>query len=135
MFRNKPAITQWLQVTAWEFGLTAAMVVVYIIIGKFTDKVIIGAVLGAIIASLNFLALTITVSKAADRAEGTGEAAKAKMSVQASSVIRMLVLAGIYILLLKAEICDPIAALLPLIFIQLGITLMEFFRKDGANKK
>ena len=45
-------------------------------------------------------------------------------------MIRLLVLAAIYILLFRAKLCDPIAALLPLLLAQGVLKLVEFFRND-----
>ena len=43
---------------------------------------------------------------------------------------RPLVLALIYIVLFRAKVCDPVAALLPLLFAQVAIKVLEFFRND-----
>jgi hypothetical protein len=135
VFHNKAAIKQLVGVCIGEVICICLMLGVYAIIGRFTVKVLLGAVCGGVLSLLNFLFLSITVSRAADRAEKTGEASKAKLSVQSSSVIRMLVLAVAYIAILKAGLCEPIAAILPLVFVQISITLMEYFRKDGGEQK
>ena len=73
--------------------------------------------------------------KAVCFAAETGDAAKAKLSVQSSSVIRMLVMAALYIVILKSGKCDPLAAILPLVFVQISISVTEFFRKEAAKSK
>ena len=45
----------------------------------------------------------------------------------------LLGMALILIASLRAELCDPVAALLPLLFVQLRINLTEFFRRDGEK--
>ena len=40
---------------------------------------------------------------------------------------------SIYVLLFHAKVCDPLAALLPLLFAQAAIKLIEFFRKDSKG--
>lgn len=130
MYHNEGEIRQFLRVSLGVLCLTAVMLGVYAIIGRFTLRVLIGAAFGAFMSCANFLALTITVSRASDRAQG-GDPAKAKMAVQGSSVLRLLVLAAVYIVVLKAKFCDPIAAILPLVFVQISISVTEFFRKDG----
>ena len=62
-----------------------------------------------------------------------GEAVKARVSVQVMALVRLLLLAVLYILILKSGACDPIAAILPLLFLQLSIVLTEFFRKDKGD--
>ena len=59
-----------------------------------------------------------------------GSPQKAQLEIQTSSVVRPLVLALIYIVLFRAKVCDPVAALLPLLFAQVAIKVLEFFRND-----
>ena len=92
-----------------------------------------GGLLGTVIAVGNFLALSITVSNALDRAAAGDNSVKACMSIQSSSVVRTAILAVIYVLLFHAKVCDPLAALLPLLFAQAAIKLIEFFRKDSKG--
>ena len=135
MFRNNEEIKQFLKVSVWELVCVAIMFLVYKLIGKLTSKVILGGIFGAVVSLANFLLLTIVVTRAAEKAEKDGNAAKAKLSVQASSVYRLLGIAVLYIIVLKAGVCDPIASILPLPFTQLSINLMEFFRRDGDKNK
>lgn len=107
-----------------------AMLGVYALLGKFTTSVFLGAVIGSVLAIGNFLSLSITVSNALDRAARDQDPQRAQLSIQASSVVRLLVLAAIYILLFRAEVCDPVAALIPLLLAQAALKLVEFFRKD-----
>jgi hypothetical protein len=68
-----------------------------------------------------------------DRAAAGDNSVKACMSIQSSSVVRTAILAVIYVLLFHAKVCDPLAALLPLLFAQAAIKLIEFFRKDSKG--
>lgn len=110
-----------------------AMLGVYALLGKFTASVFLGAVIGSVLAIGNFLSLSITVSNALDRAARDQDPQRAQLSIQASSVVRLLVLAAIYILLFRAEVCDPVAALIPLLLAQAALKLVEFFRKDDKG--
>ena len=92
-----------------------------------------GAVLGFLLAMGNFVSLSITVSNALDRAARDNDPQRAQLSIQSSSVIRLLVLAVIYIVLFRAKVCDPVAALLPLLLAQVALKLVEFFRKDDKG--
>ena len=40
-----------------------------------------------------------------------------------------------YILIFRAKLCDPVAAILPLLFAQISLKLIEFFRKDPAKSE
>lgn len=117
--------------------LTIAMIIcvgimlgIYALLGIFTRQVLVGAVVGLLLSIGNFVSLSITVSNALDRAARDNDPQRAQLSIQASSVIRLLVLAAIYILLFRAKLCDPIAALLPLLLAQGVLKLVEFFRND-----
>ena len=113
-------------------GCSAIMLAIYAVVGRFTTAVLLG-LLGTVIAVGNFLALSITVSNALDRAAAGDNSVKACMSIQSSSVVRTAILAVIYVLLFHAKVCDPLAALLPLLFAQAAIKLIEFFRKDSKG--
>lgn len=111
----------------------AVMLAVYGLLGFFSIKVLLGAVIGYLLAMGNFISLSITVSNALDRAARDQEPQRAQLAIQSSSVIRLLVLAGIYILLFRTRVCDPLAALLPLLLAQAALKLVEFFRKDDKG--
>ena len=106
----------------------AAMLAVYALTGHFTTAVLLGALIGFVMAMGNFLSLSITVSNAMNRAANGGSPQKAQM--ETSSVVRPVILVIIYILLFRAELCDPLAAILPLLFAQICIKLIDFFRPD-----
>ena len=127
--RNKEAIAQVGRIAVGEAICVGLMLAVYGLLRKFTVKVLIGALLGGTLAVLNFLFLSMAVIRAADRAQ-QGEAGKATLSVQASSVYRLLAMGAILVLAFKAELCDPVAALLPLLFVRVTINLMDFFGKE-----
>ena len=74
--------------------------------------------------------LSITVSNAMNRAANGGSPQKAQLEIQTSSVVRPVILVIIYILLFRVELCDPLAAILPLLFAQVCIKLIDFFRPD-----
>lgn len=111
----------------------AIMLGVYALLGAFTSSVVVGAILGFVLAVGNFVSLSITVSNAMDRSARDKDPQRAQLSIQASGVIRLLVLAAIYILLFRAKVCDPVAALLPLLMAQAVLKLVEFFRKDDEG--
>ena len=112
----------------------AAMLAVYALAGHFTNAVLLGAMIGFVLSMGNFLSLSITVSNALDRAANGGSPQKAQQEIQTSSVVRPVVLVIIYILIFRAKLCDPLAAILPLLFAQVCLKLIDFFRKDDSSK-
>lgn len=135
MYRNRDVIRQIGRVALGEVVCVAIMLGVYALLGYFTTKVLLGALLGCLLAILNFFFLSMAVTRAIDRAATTGEAAKAKLSVQSSSTLRLLAMAVVLFIAFQADVCDPLASLLPLLFLQISMNIMEFFRKDGEKSK
>lgn len=133
MQKHKDVLHQTGRLALALVGCVGAMLGVYALLGKFTTSVFLGAVIGSVLAIGNFLSLSITVSNALDRAARDQDPQRAQLSIQASSVVRLLVLAAIYILLFRAEVCDPVAALIPLLLAQAALKLVEFFRKDDKG--
>lgn len=133
--KHRDILLQILRVFIGEAACTALMILFFFLLNKLDSSVWLGALAGSILAIGNFFFLSIAVSKAADRAASGGEkeAAKATISVQRSSTARLLVLLALFFLLLKSGHFNPIATVLPLVFVQTSIYVTEFFRKDGVK--
>ena len=93
----------------------AVMFGVYALLGRFDRKVLLGGLSGGGIAVGHFLFLSITIARALDRAAEDSDPARLQLSIQASTGIRLLFIAVVLILLFRADICDPVAALIPLL--------------------
>ena len=130
MQKNRGVLRQVGGLAAALLVCIAVMLAVYALLGRLDRMVLFGALFGWLLAIGNFLSLSITVSNALDRAANGGSSQKAQLEIQTSSVVRPLVLAVIYIVLFRAKVCDPVAALLPLLFAQVAIKVLEFFRND-----
>lgn len=133
MQKHREILHQVGRLTAALAVCVAVMLVIYALLGAFTSSALLGAIIGMVLAIGNFVSLSITVSNAVDRAARDNDPQRAQLSIQASGVIRLLVLAVIYILLFRAKVCDPVAALLPLLMAQAVLKLVEFFRKDDKG--
>lgn len=133
MQKHRDIFCQIARLAAALLACVAVMLAVYGVLGFFSVKVLLGAIVGYLLAMGNFVSLSITVSNALDRAARDQEPQRAQLSIQSSSVIRLLVLAAIYILLFRAKVCDPLATLLPLLLAQAALKLVEFFRKDDKG--
>lgn len=133
MQKHREILHQVVRLTVALAVCVAIMLAIYALLGAFTSSVLLGAIIGMVLAIGNFVSLSITVSNAVDRAARDNDPQRAQLSIQASGVIRLLVLAVIYILLFRAKVCDPVAALLPLLMAQAVLKLVEFFRKDDKG--
>ena len=110
---------------------TGAMVGVFALIGRLTQKVWLGAALGTALSMLNFVAMVVLLL----RAEKAETPAKGQLASGGSYVIRMAILAAALVVALKSDCFDPVATLLPLVFFRIAIMLSELFRKKGACDK
>lgn len=134
--KHKDVLKQVLLIFLCELVCIAIMLGVYALMQKLNISVWLGALGGGLVAIGNFLFLSISVSRAADRVAGGEEAAaKATVSVQRNSVFRKIALIVIYIVLIKSGYFDLLATVLPLVFVQVSIYLTEFFRKVGEKSK
>ena len=133
--------------------LTVLMIAVFLILGRFDWTVLAGAVLGCCAAVGNFFAMAMTVQHVTDsmpvlprqetdeneEAENTekknaplsDEAKNAGKKMQASFVVRMLLIGAVAaVAVTQKQIFNPWAALLPLLFPNILITLRRFTGKD-----
>ena len=114
-----------------EAVCVALMYGVYALLGKFSLSVLLGGLVGLVLATGNFFFLAVVATLAADRAENQDVAGGQKL-MKSSYPIRLLVLAGLLILCAKSGVFDVIALVLPLLFVRPVLTIAEFFRKKGV---
>ncbi len=113
-----------------EILCSAAMVGIFALLGKFDRTVLLGAVVGAILATLNFFFMAVGATLAADKAENQNVKG-GKAMIQSSYLIRLVVLFAILFAFAKSGLCNVIALVVPLIFVRPVLTIAEFFRKPG----
>ena len=106
----------------------AAMFGVYALLGRFSVKVLLGGLIGAGLAILNFLIMGVCVSIAADRASAQNVKG-GKTLLHLSFLIRYVLIFLALFLGAKSGMCDIIALAVPLLFVRPTLTLEEFFRK------
>lgn len=107
------------------------MLGVFALLGQFNIAVLLGGIIGAILAAANFFFMAITASLAADKAVDQDVEGGQKL-MKASYPVRILILAVILIALAKSGICNVVALVLPLVFVRPILTVAEFFRKKEA---
>ena len=109
----------------------ALMCGVYALLGKFDLSVVLGGLVGFLVATGNFFFLAVIATLAADRAENQDVEGGQKL-MRSSYPIRLLAMALVLILCAKSGVFDVIALVLPLAFVGLILTIAEFFRKKGV---
>lgn len=106
----------------------AIMFGVYALLGKFDLSVLLGGIVGAVLASGNFFFMAVVVTLAADKAEQQDPEGGKKL-IKSSYPIRILVLAAVLFLCGKSGYFDILALALPLVFVRPTLTVQEFFKK------
>lgn len=112
----------------------AVMLGVFALLGKFHISVLLGGIVGGILATANFFFMAVGASLAADQAE-SGDVKRGKALMQSSYTIRLVVLAVLLFACAKSGYFNLLSLVLPLAFTRPIITFGEFFRKSGETKK
>lgn len=120
-------------VAVGELICTAAMVGIFALMGYFNTGVVLGAIVGAVLATGNFLFMAIGASLAADKAEAQ-DVKGGQSLLQMSMLLRYAVLFIVLFACGKSGMFNLIALVLPLIFVRPILTVAEFFRKPGEKK-
>ena len=111
----------------------AVLLGIFALLGRFDRAVLLGSVVGATLAILNFLFLAINASVAADQAVRQ-DVKGGKALMQTSYIVRLAAIFVILLACVKSGLCNAIAAVVPLLFTRPTITIAEFFRKPGETQ-
>ena len=133
MDSRKIVLHETLVVAVGTVICTALMVGAYALLGFLDRSVVLGAMAGALLSIGNFFIMAVTASLAADKAQEQSVNEGKKM-VQLSYIIRLLALFGILFVCVKSGLCDPLATVIPIVFVRPVITVYEFFRKKEDKK-
>ena len=116
-----------------QAACVAAMIGVFALLGYFDYTVVLGGLMGAVIANLNFLFMAIGVSLAADKAQEQN-VKSGKSMVTGSYMIRIILMFVVLFARAKSGHFHVIALVLPLVFVRPILTIAEFFQKKGSDK-
>lgn len=128
-----------------EAVVSALIIGVYLILDKFSYKVVTGVILGSLVTIVNFLILSISVNRAIDKyMDKRGEkemdeeeaakfaeenAASVQFAATGSYVARTLIMLGALAVAFILEQFDVLATLIPLIAYRPIIFVSELLRK------
>ena len=111
----------------------AAMIGVFVLLGKFDISVLWGGIVGGLVAIANFFVMAIGVNIAADKAQNQ-DVKGGQAAIKGSYLLRMILMVVVLVAFAKSGICNVIALVVPLVFVRFTLTLWEFFRrKPGDN--
>lgn len=120
-------------VAVGEVICTAAMIGIFALMGYFNTGVVLGAIVGMVLAIGNFLFMAIGASLAADKAQ-VQDVKGGQSLLQMSMLLRYAVLFIVLFACGRSGMFNLIALVLPLVFVRPTLTIAEFFRKPGEKK-
>ena len=131
MKKNKnPVIVETLRISLGMVICLAAMLGVFLLVNKYTTGVLIGGIVGALIAIGNFFFMAVGLSNLADdAAEG-----KIRVRTQGSFMVRTAVMLGLLVVAIKFGGCHPLATALPLLFVRPILMVEQFIQKSNAKE-
>ena len=130
MDSRKLVLTQTGVVVLGQVIGISAMIAIFAILGYFDYSVLLGALVGGLVATGNFFFMAIGLSLAADKAQAQ-DAKGGKSMVKTSYLVRTLVMFVILFACAKSGYFNVIALAVPLLFVRPALTVAEFFRKKG----
>ena len=115
-------------VAVGELICVALMLVVYALLSRFDSTVLLGGIIGLLLAVLNFFFMAVGASLAVDKAANQ-DVAGGKKQIKLSYTFRMIAIFVILFACVKSGLCNALASVLPLVFVRPVLTVAEFFRK------
>lgn len=115
-----------------QTACVAVMAGVFALLGYFDYTVVLGGLMGAVIATLNFLFMAIGISLAADKAQEQ-DVKGGKSLVTGSYMLRIVLMFVVLFACAKSGHFHVVALVLPLIFVRPILTIAEFFQKKGSD--
>ena len=130
MDSRKYVLKETLYIAAGEAVCVAAMIGIFALLGQYSREVLLGGIVGGLVAVANFFFMAVGVTLAADKAENQ-EVNAGKALVSSSYAIRLVLMAVVLFAAAKSGYCNVFALVIPLVFVRPVLTLGEFFRKSG----
>ena len=122
---------QTARIAIGEAVCLALMYGIYALLQRLALPVILGGLVGAVLAIGNFFFMAVIATLAADKAEAQ-DVEGGKKLMKGSYPIRILVLAAVLILCARSDWFDVLALALPRLFVRPILMIFEFFTKKGV---
>ena len=133
MDMRKYVLGQTAVVALGEMIGVAAMIGIFALLDSFDKTVLLGGIVGAAVAVVNFFVMAIAVNIAADKAQNQ-DVKGGQATIKLSYALRMLGMAIVLFAFAKSGLCNVIALVVPLIFTRFTLTLQEFFRRKPGEE-
>lgn len=122
-------------VIAAGHGLGAAAIVgIFALLGSYDSTVLLGAIVGSVVAIANFFFMSLGAMMAADKAQAQ-DVKGGQTTMKLSFSGRMIFMAIVLIAFAKSGLCNIIALVVPLVLTQPILIITEYFRKSGDSSK
>lgn len=132
METRKFVLSQSLTMLIGELILSAVMVLVFALLGYFDRSVLLGAAVGALLATGNHTLLVLGVVNASGKAE-TQDVKGGQAAIQLSYMGRLLGLFLILVLCAKSGLFNLLALVIPLLFTRPILTITDHFSKKKGG--
>ena len=132
MDSRKYVLQETLRVAVGEAVCVAAIIGIFALLGHFGTDVVLGGIVGGLVAVANFFFMAVGVTLAADKAESQ-DVKGGKALISSSYTIRLIVMAVVLFAAAKSGYCNVFALVIPLVFVRPVLTIGEFFRKSGEK--
>lgn len=129
---RKEVLKETAVIALGELICLGIMLGIYALIGRFSLRVVYSGLVGAVLTWLNYFAMAVVVTLAADRAEKQ-DVESGKKLITGSYPIRFLLLGVILFLCGKSGYFDILPLVLPLLFVRPIMLVNEFFRKKEGS--
>lgn len=130
---NRDIYREIIIVAVGELICVAIMLGVFALLSRFDLRVLLGGLLGGVLATGNFFLMAVGITAATKKAANQ-DVAGAQRTVQLSMAGRYLLLIVLLVVAAISNQFNLIALLLPLLFVRPISTIGEFFRKSGDSK-
>ncbi|MBQ6564476.1 MAG: ATP synthase subunit I [Clostridiales bacterium] len=131
MDSRREVFRETLVVLLGEIIVYLIMIGIFALSGYLDGTVWLGGAVGVVLAVGNFFLMAMNVDMAADRAVNE-DVQGGKNLMRSSYIIRLILIFGILLLLVKSGRCNAIASIVPLALVRWILTIAEFFRKKGG---
>lgn len=130
MDSRKFILKQLLIVAVALAACVGVMFGVFALLERFTSEVILGGIVGYILAVGYFFFMSIGNAKVAE-GDAT-EPTRAKAMAQGGMLLRYVVIFAILVVFVKTGLCEPFSMVIPVALLHPILLVYEFFRKGGA---
>ena len=149
MNKQKLPLRELISILIGEAIVSLVICGVYLIISKYTYKVLLGVLLGSTVTVLNFLVLSIMTNRVINRfleargdAELTDEEAQAvamkfqgqvQNQIKISFLVRTAVLTATLVVAFLVEIFEVLPTVIPLLMLRPILTVSEFIKRKAQK--